>query len=68
MIIKHCEHCGRKMCRTDSCRKDNMRKYVFDCDCGYSIVECQNKDLIKVFFFNDHADLYKQTYVYRRYL
>lgn len=68
MIGKFCEHCGRKMRRTGSGSKDNMRKYVFDCDCGYAIVECRNKDLIKEYFYNDRAVLYKQTYVYRRYL
>lgn len=68
MIVKYCEHCGRKMYRTNTSRRDNMRKYVFDCDCGYGIVECRNKDIIKEYFFNDRANLYKQTYVYRRYV
>lgn len=68
MITKYCEHCGEKMYRTYTGKKDNMRKYVFDCRCGYSVVELRNKSLIKEFYFNNRADLYKQTYVYRRYL
>lgn len=36
MITKYCEHCGKKMYRTYTGRKDNMQKYVFDCDCGSS--------------------------------
>ena len=67
MITKYCEHCGKKMYRTYTGKKDSMRKYVFDCDCGYATVELRNKDLIKEFYFNNHADLYKQVYVYRRY-
>ena len=67
MIVKYCEHCGRKMQRTNTCRKDDMRKYVFECDCRYCVVELRNKDIIKEYFFNDRADLYKQTYIYRMY-
>ena len=68
MIVKYCEHCGKKMRRTKTCRKDDMYKYVFDCDCGYSVVEQRNKHLIKEFFFNDRVNLYKQTYIYRTYI